>query len=96
MIPGFKQFCNDFLPDPGILILAFREWANTRFAPTMARKPVDTGFRRGRSPCLPENFTFWAIMTHSWLMMTVIDLVAYLYYNPHMSAKKKKFAGGKK
>jgi hypothetical protein len=28
-------------------------------------------------------------------MMTVIDLVAYLYYNPHMSAKKKKFAGGK-
>jgi hypothetical protein len=23
-----------------------------------------TGFRRGRSPCLPENLTFWATLTH--------------------------------
>jgi hypothetical protein len=29
------------------------------------QRVAPTGFRRGRSPCLPENLTFWVTLTHS-------------------------------
>jgi hypothetical protein len=86
MIPIFKQFCNDFLPDSAILILATklhkgaRRKTNNKKYPHLSPAPItlnQKGFgRRSQSD-------------GGLGMMTVIDLVAYLYYNFPMSAKKK-------